>query len=111
VLPLLPYTFVNLSCGAFGIPLRTFLVGSVLGMAPGIVGVAVLGERVVALLRDPTPTSIAAVCAVGVVLAGTAFLLRRRGNARARQAAIRDAASTPKPAADAHGPPGGINCS
>lgn len=93
VLPLLPYTFVNLSCGAFGVPLRTFVVGSIVGMAPGVVGIAVLGERVVAVLRDPTPQSLAAVVAVAVALAGVAVVLRRRGLARARDAARRQRSS------------------
>ncbi len=104
VLPLLPYTFVNLSCGAFGVPLRTFFVGSVVGMAPGVVGVAVLGERVVAVLRDPTPQSLAAVVAVAVALAGVALVLRRRGLARARATARAQNPGRAPPTTDATGP-------
>lgn len=94
VLPLLPYTFVNLCCGAFGVPWPTFVVGSVVGMAPGIVGLAVLGDRVLAVLRDPSPASVAAVVGVVVVLVGVALVLRRRAIARARRAALVDDAVT-----------------
>ncbi len=91
VLPLLPYTFVNLCCGAFGVPVATFALGSVIGMAPGVVGLAILGDRLIAVLRDPSPSSVAAVAGVAIALVGTALLLRRRAIARAR----RNAAAPP----------------
>jgi phospholipase D1/2 len=84
VLPLLPYTFVNLCCGAFGVDARVFVLGTVLGMTPGIAALAVLGERVVAVLREPTPTSVAGLIAVALLLVGAAVALRRFAAARRR---------------------------
>jgi phospholipase D1/2 len=85
IVPLLPYTGVNLAMGAFGVPWRTFLVGTVLGMAPGIFAITLLGERAVAVVKDPTPTSVAVLVVGAIVLVVAGTQLRRW--ARARQAA------------------------
>ena len=90
VLPILPFTFVNLCCGAFGVRPAVFVVGTVIGMTPGILGISLLGERLLAVLKDPTPASVALLVVVAVVLVGTATLLRRL-------AAKRGALSGPSP--------------
>jgi len=82
VLPILPFTLVNLSCGAFGVPLRTFVGGTVIGMAPGVLGMTFLGDRLLAVIKDPTPSAILALVVVVVVLIGIAQLFRRRAAAR-----------------------------
>ena len=82
LVPLLPYTFVNLCCGAFGVRFRVFVAGTILGMAPGIVGLAVLGERLLAVIRHPSPEAIAGLCAAVAVVAAFAVALRRRARRR-----------------------------
>lgn len=82
IVPVLPYTGVNLAMGAFGVPWRTFLVGTVLGMAPGIFAVTLLGEQAVAVVKDPTPTSIAALVAAAIGFVLVATLLRRWARGR-----------------------------
>jgi uncharacterized membrane protein YdjX (TVP38/TMEM64 family) len=82
VLPILPFTLVNLSCGAFGVPLRTFVGGTIIGMAPGVLGMTFLGDRLLAVIKNPNPAAIAALVAVVVVLIGIAQLFRRRAAAR-----------------------------
>jgi phospholipase D1/2 len=82
--PLLPFTFVNLCAGAFEVPLGVFVLGTVLGMAPGIVALAFLGERVLAVLRDPSPRALASLALLVVVvvvvpLAWRRVRARRRG--------------------------------
>src|SRR5690606_4613733 len=44
--PALPFAGTNLLVAAAGVPLRTFLVGSVLGLAPRVAGVAFAGAMV-----------------------------------------------------------------
>ncbi|MDP2340550.1 MAG: VTT domain-containing protein [Deltaproteobacteria bacterium] len=80
VLPILPFTFVNLCCGAFGVRPAVFVGGTVIGMAPGILGMSLLGERLLAAMKDPTPESVGVVVVVAALLIGTATLLRRRAN-------------------------------
>jgi len=81
--PLLPFTFVNLCAGAFEVPLSVFVVGTVIGMTPGIVALALVGDRVLALLRDPSPRGAAWVL-LGVAALVAGALLVRRSRRRAR---------------------------
>jgi phospholipase D1/2 len=87
MLPVAPFTVVNLVAGASHLRMRDFLIGTALGMAPGIVAVAVFADRLAAVLEDPSPGTIALLVLV-VVAAGAAALgvdrwLRRRLRRRA----------------------------
>jgi len=53
LLPLAPYSVVNLAAGAAQIRLRDFLIGSALGMLPGIVGAALFAEQLLRTVRRP----------------------------------------------------------
>lgn len=59
VVPLAPFAVINLICGASGVRTIDFVLGSLIGMGPGTVALAFLGDRIVALLADPDPTRIA----------------------------------------------------
>ncbi len=54
VVPVAPGTFVNLALGASGIRLSDFAIGSVVGMTPGLLLVCIMGDRLVALITNPT---------------------------------------------------------
>jgi len=97
VLPILPFTLVNMTCGAFGVPFRTFLLGTVIGMAPGVLGMTFLGDRLLSVIKNPSPASIGALIAVVVALVVVAQLLRRRAARRYIQDAI--ASESPPPPA------------
>ncbi|WP_299235200.1 VTT domain-containing protein [uncultured Halomonas sp.] len=45
LLPLAPFTLTNMMAGAFHLRLRDFMLGSVLGIAPGLAGVTLLGSQ------------------------------------------------------------------
>lgn len=77
VLPILPFTGVNLAAGALGVPFRRYFVGTALGMAPGITALALLGDRAVAVVREPTPASIATLVGAAALLVVVATGLRR----------------------------------
>ena len=85
VAPVAPFTAINLVCGAVRIRFSDYLIGSLLGMAPGIVVLTILGDRLRQIIAEPTPATIATVVAVIVVwiLLGIGFqklldMLRRR---------------------------------
>jgi uncharacterized membrane protein YdjX (TVP38/TMEM64 family) len=105
VLPLLPFTLVNMTCGAFGVPVRTFFLGTLLGMAPGVLGMTLVGDRILAVIRQPTPGAIVGLVAVVAVLVLVARFFRKRAAARYLQDAVRRdndvaaASATPPPAA------------
>ena len=79
-----PFTVVNLAAGASGIKLSDFLLGSLLGMAPGMVLLSFVGDRIVRALAEPSFGEIAMLilCVVGYVglaLGAQSLLTRWRG--------------------------------
>lgn len=81
VTPVAPYPIVNLALGAAAISWWVFSLGTVLGLLPSIVGIAIVGEEVRALLQDPRPEHIAQAVALGgavlLALTGLQWLARR----------------------------------
>jgi phospholipase D1/2 len=71
-------TVVNLVAGASHIRLRDFLIGTVLGMAPGILAVSVFSDRLVAALDERSPTAIITLAIVVALIAIGAIAIRRR---------------------------------
>jgi uncharacterized membrane protein YdjX (TVP38/TMEM64 family) len=80
--PIAPFTIVNLLIGASGgVSYREFILGTAIGMLPGIAMFALVGDRAAQLWRDPTPLNIvligvAVAVWIGVVL-GTQRLANR----------------------------------
>jgi uncharacterized membrane protein YdjX (TVP38/TMEM64 family) len=86
LLPLAPFTLVNLAAGASGIRFVDFLVGTLIGMLPGLVLMSVMGDRIVRILSGPSAGDIAilVLCVaalIGLAVAAQAFLSRRGGGA------------------------------
>lgn len=82
LLPIAPFTFVNLAAGASGIRFVDFLVGTLIGMLPGLVLMSVMGDRIVRILAEPSAGDIAilVLCVAGLIglaVAAQAFLGRR----------------------------------
>ena len=78
MLPLAPFTIVNVVAGASHIGLRDFLLGTLLGMTPGILATVVFVDRIVEALRNPGTGTFASLAAVAGVLVALAVMLRRR---------------------------------
>jgi uncharacterized membrane protein YdjX (TVP38/TMEM64 family) len=55
VVPTLPFTLINLVIGASSIRPIDFVVGTILGMGPGLIVISLVGDRIVAILLDPSP--------------------------------------------------------
>jgi phosphatidylserine/phosphatidylglycerophosphate/cardiolipin synthase-like enzyme/uncharacterized membrane protein YdjX (TVP38/TMEM64 family) len=58
VVPVAPFTIVNLVAGASQIRLQDFMLGTALGMAPGLVIMSALGHQIFQILTRPTLTNI-----------------------------------------------------
>ncbi len=52
MIPIAPFSLVNVAAGASTLPLRDFMVGTLLGMMPGILAMAVLGAQIADLARN-----------------------------------------------------------
>lgn len=77
VLPLAPFSVVNLVAGASGIPRGDFLLGSALGLLPSILAMGLLGDRIEALLGDPGVRTALLFLGSCVLLTAAAVGLRR----------------------------------
>lgn len=83
ILPILPFTLINMTAGALGVPFRTFFLGTFIGMAPGILAITMLGDRAIAVIRRPTPLSVVALVGTAALLVAGATLMRRFARKRA----------------------------
>ncbi|WP_246669035.1 VTT domain-containing protein [Ancylobacter sp. TS-1] len=54
MVPAAPFTFVNLVAGAAGLRLLDFVVGTALGLLPGLIVLSALGHQIVALIAEPS---------------------------------------------------------
>jgi phospholipase D1/2 len=45
MIPLAPFTFVNLVAGALGVPFRDYMLGTALGLTPGMIIVSLFGRQ------------------------------------------------------------------
>lgn len=78
VLPVAPFTIINLIAGASHISFRDFLLGTIIGMAPGTLVLVLFVDRIVAAVRDPGPLSFALVALIAGIALGGALVLRAR---------------------------------
>jgi len=70
MIPIVPFSFVNLVAGALRVGFAEFLLGTLLGMAPGLITLFALGATASRMLHNPTPSNIAL-----LVLAAAFWLL------------------------------------
>jgi uncharacterized membrane protein YdjX (TVP38/TMEM64 family) len=90
IVPVAPYTIVNIVAGASHINLRDFLLGTFIGLLPGVLGIVVFVDRIMATLRNPGFVTFALLAVIAGLLGGSAVLLQRRLARRERAAAAAD---------------------
>ncbi len=78
LLPVGNFGALNLIAGAFKLPLRSFLLGNAVGLAPGLLGLGLIMNRALAALRHPTLANVGAAAAVAGATAAFTVLLKRR---------------------------------
>lgn len=82
IIPIAPFTVVNLVAGASRISFRDYSIGTVLGMTPGITLMVLFLDRLEEAVRNPSTSTFVIVAVVGVAavaaFAGLRHLLRRR---------------------------------
>jgi uncharacterized membrane protein YdjX (TVP38/TMEM64 family) len=77
MLPIAPFGVVNLVAGASEIRSRDFMLGSLIGMSPGIALMTLFGDRLGVWLRQPEPINLLALAAVAGLAVALAVVLRR----------------------------------
>ncbi|MCA9286133.1 MAG: VTT domain-containing protein, partial [Phycisphaerales bacterium] len=84
-LPIAPFAVVNIACGMSSVRWWTYLLGTVIGMLPGIVLIGLFGRRIGALVFEPTATGLLQLLGLAALVIGAAVgadaALRRWGPA------------------------------
>jgi phospholipase D1/2 len=58
MVPVAPFTVINLAAGASRIPFIDYVLGTILGMLPGLVLMSALGHQIFNVLTAPTPLNV-----------------------------------------------------
>lgn len=95
LVPIAPFTVVNMVAGASRVKLRDFVLGTVVSMAPGLLAMSLVADRVAAAVTRPSAWSIA--IAVALIL-GLVGLGRWGKNKLTRREAPERGDATPAPA-------------
>jgi phosphatidylserine/phosphatidylglycerophosphate/cardiolipin synthase-like enzyme/uncharacterized membrane protein YdjX (TVP38/TMEM64 family) len=82
VLPVGNFTVMSLVAGALRMPYRRFLLGTAIGLVPGILALALLTNRLGAALRDPGAANVFLLAALVAALAWLGRRLARGGTVR-----------------------------
>ncbi len=77
LVPVAPFTVINLVAGAIRIPYRDFMIGSVLGLVPGILAVILFADSLVRMVAEPGWRSLAVLAGVTGVIIAAALVVRR----------------------------------
>jgi phospholipase D1/2 len=90
ILPVAPFTLVNLLSGACGVGVRDFILGTLIGHLPGVVSIVIFQHQLQRAIRSPDPANITLLVVViaGLTL-GTLWLQRRVGKKAAARSAGR----------------------
>jgi phosphatidylserine/phosphatidylglycerophosphate/cardiolipin synthase-like enzyme/uncharacterized membrane protein YdjX (TVP38/TMEM64 family) len=86
LVPIAPFSIVNLAAGAICIPALDYILGTALGLLPGLTIMSVLGDRAITLIQQPSLAGVAGligllVVAIGISVGLQIFISRRRDKA------------------------------
>jgi phospholipase D1/2 len=77
MIPLAPFTLVNIAAGCLGVRFRDYILGTALGLAPGMTLVVLFGSRVRAFWKDPTLKGVLLIAGVFIVWMAVSLTLQR----------------------------------
>jgi uncharacterized membrane protein YdjX (TVP38/TMEM64 family) len=84
LLPVAPFTVVNIVSGAFKVPWRDYILGSLLGLAPGILITGLFAHQFASAIRNPgMGTFLLLAALIGASVVGSIWLKRRFESAKA----------------------------
>ncbi|MDQ8205528.1 VTT domain-containing protein [Pelagicoccus sp. SDUM812003] len=80
LLPIAPFFMVNMVAGASHLKFKEYLIGTILGMAPGMCMVVLLANRIEATARNPSwGTTLSLLLVVGILVLGMSYLRKSLG--------------------------------
>ncbi|MFI4952886.1 MAG: TVP38/TMEM64 family protein [Burkholderiales bacterium] len=78
IVPIAPFSIINLVAGASHLAFRDFVIGTILGLMPGTIIIVFFVDRIVAAVRHPGLLSFALLALVAGVAIGGTLALRAR---------------------------------
>ena len=78
IVPVAPYSFVNVAAGAVHVGRVPYLIGTLIGMLPGVLMYALFLDRVIAVIRQPSPSSYALLVGAIALIVALALGVRRQ---------------------------------
>ncbi len=86
LLPVAPFTVINLVAGASHLRWRDYLLGSAIGLTPGVVAVSILTARLSATVQQPNVTNMMLLLALALLMAGLLIWLIQLSKRRSAHA-------------------------
>lgn len=86
IIPVAPFTVINLVAGASHINLRDFFWGSVLGLLPGVIAFSAFADSLLATIRQPDPQQMAILGGVVVAVIAMTVGLKKLFSAKSNTA-------------------------
>ncbi len=77
MLPVAPYSMVNLAAGAVHVPFRDFVFGTFLGMSPGVLGITLLESQLEQTIESPSAMTLAILGGTLLIMLAGIFGFRR----------------------------------
>ena len=77
VVPVAPFTIVNMVAGATRIRLKDFVVGTIIGELPGLIALSIFVDQITTTIKSPGPTSYAVLAVTAVAIVAIAWILRQ----------------------------------
>jgi len=78
IVPIAPFSIINLMAGTSHLRFRDFLLGTILGLLPGTILISFFVDRIVAAVRHPGPVTFALLALVAGVAIGGTLAVRAR---------------------------------
>jgi uncharacterized membrane protein YdjX (TVP38/TMEM64 family) len=84
MIPLAPFTLVNIAAGAAGVPFKDYMLGTALGLAPGVTVICFFGRQVRGFWENPSVTGVLVAVGIGVLWIAMSIGLQRWVSRRRR---------------------------
>ncbi|MFO7936078.1 MAG: VTT domain-containing protein [Kiritimatiellia bacterium] len=75
IVPVAPYTLINLVAGASHISFRYYIIGTLLGLIPGMLAVTFLADRIKATVQSPETNNVIWLIVTAIIVISAAYLL------------------------------------
>jgi uncharacterized membrane protein YdjX (TVP38/TMEM64 family) len=77
MIPIAPFTLVNIAAGAAGVNFKDYMLGTALGLAPGVTVICFFGRQVRTFWEDPSVRGVLVAVGIGVAWISLSIALQR----------------------------------